>query len=248
MSATAEKIEPVNQVSVIEPRAITPMDMLDRAVQAGQPIEVLTKLMDLQERWEKTQARKAFDEAIASAKAEIAPIIKNREVDFTSPKGRTNYRYEDFAGVARAVDPVLGKYGLSYRFRATSNVNEPIVVTCILSHRLGHFEETTLTAGRDDSGNKNSIQGIGSTITYLQRYSLKAALGLSVSNDDDGSTADNPETINEIQLGIIRSLIVEVAADIPKFCKYMKVGRIEEIPSRRYDDAVRALEAKRAKS
>lgn len=244
VAQTVSKIDPPMQTAV----AITPMDMLDRAVQAGQPIEVLTKLMDLQERWEKTQARKAFDDAIASAKAEIAPIIKNREVDFTSQKGRTNYRYEDFAGVARAVDPVLGKYGLSYRFRATSNVNEPIVVTCVLSHRLGHFEETTLTAGRDESGNKNSIQGIGSTITYLQRYSLKAALGLSVSNDDDGKAAGAGETINEIQIGVIRSLIVDVAADIAKFCKFMKVERIEDIPGRRYDDAVRALEGKRAKS
>ena len=55
-------------------------------------------------------------------------------------------------------------------------------MTCVLSHRDGHFEETTLTAGRDDSGKKNAIQQVGSTITYLQRYTLKAALGLAAAS------------------------------------------------------------------
>jgi hypothetical protein len=169
---------------------ITPMSMIDRAITAGASMEVLEKLMDLQERWEAKQARKAFDRAMADAKAEIPTITKNRAVDFTSQKGRTNYRYEDLESVASAVGPVLSKYGLSYRYRATSNVNEPVTVTCIISHRDGHFEELTLAAGRDDSGNKNSIQAISSTMTYLQRISLKAALGLAVSNDDDGQTSE----------------------------------------------------------
>lgn len=175
---------------VHQPTGITPMSMIDRAITAGASMEVLEKLMDLQERYEAKQARKAFDRAMADAKAEIPTITKNRAVDFTSQKGRTNYRYEDLESVASAVGPVLSKYGLSYRYRATSNVNEPVTVTCIISHRDGHFEELTLAAGRDDSGNKNSIQAISSTMTYLQRISLKAALGLAVSNDDDGQSSE----------------------------------------------------------
>jgi hypothetical protein len=45
---------------------LTPMMMLDSAIKQGADIDVLQKLMDLQERWEKTQARKAFDEAISA--------------------------------------------------------------------------------------------------------------------------------------------------------------------------------------
>jgi hypothetical protein len=37
------------------------------------------------------QARRAFDAAMADAKAEIPPILKNKTVDFTSQKGGTNY-------------------------------------------------------------------------------------------------------------------------------------------------------------
>lgn len=177
-------------LTALEPaRALTPMEILSSAVERGADVLVLEKLLGLQERWEHNQARKAFDEAMSAARAEIPTITKSREVDFTTAKGRTNYRYEDLASIADAVKPVLARHGLSYRFRTSSKPNEPVTVTCIVSHRLGYSEENTLSAARDESGNKNSIQAIGSAVTYLQRYTLKAALGLAVSNDDDGQAA-----------------------------------------------------------
>jgi hypothetical protein len=177
------------------PVAVTPMHLLQVATQQGADIDKLSKLMELQERWQKNEAKKAFDAAISAAKAAIPVIFKNREVDFTSQKGRTNYRYEDFAEVARTVDPILAQHGLSYRFRTSSQPNEPVIVTCILAHREGHSEENSLSAARDESGNKNSIQAVGSTITFLQRYTLKAALGLAVSADTDARDAGGSQTI-----------------------------------------------------
>lgn len=238
----------LEKVSVIpQPSVLTPMELLDRAFANNAAPETLERLMALHERWEKSQARKAFDEAMAAAKSEIPTIIKNREVDFTSSKGRTNYRHEDLAEIARTVDPILSKHGLSYRYRATSNINEPVTVTCILAHRDGHSEETTLSAGRDDSGNKNSIQGVGSTITYLQRYTLKAALGLAASNDDDGKATETPEYISREQLSRLVALADEVGADKERFCKYLRVGSLAEIPAKQFEHAVKLLEAKRGK-
>jgi hypothetical protein len=224
--------------------ALTPMDMLDRAITQGAGIEVLTKLMDLQERWEKNQGRKAFDEAMSAAKAEIPVITKNRQVGFESKKAgasRTDYKHEDLAEIARTVDPVLGKHGLSYRFRTTSAPNEPISVTCIISHRLGHSEENTLSAGRDDSGNKNSIQQIGSTLTYLQRYTLKAALGLAASADDDGKAAGDNETLSDEQAAALEKLIIDTGGNVEKFCAFAKVEKIGDIFANRYDAAAAAV-------
>ena len=226
---------------------LTPMDMLERAVSSNAGVEVISKLMDLQDRWQASHARRSFDEAMAAAKAEIPVIMKNREVDFTSSKGRTNYRHEDLAEIARTVDPILTKNGLSYRFRTTSQPNEPVSVTCVVSHRLGHSEENTLTAGRDESGNKNSIQAVGSTVTYLQRYTLKAALGLAASNDDDGSASEKPAFITSDQLQRIIALADEVKADKERFCKYLKIGSLAEILASDFDHAMKLLEAKRSK-
>ena len=199
-------LEKINIIPPAETTALTPMDMLNRAVSQGASIEVLEKLMTLQERWEANQARKSFDEAMAAAKAEIPVIVKNRTVDFTSAKGRTHYRHEDLAEIARTVTPILAKHGLSYRYRTSSAPNEPVTVTCIVSHRGGHAEENTLAAGRDESGNKNSIQAIGSTITYLQRMTLKAALGLAASEDDDGGASERPDYVSTDQLNRLVAL------------------------------------------
>lgn len=230
------------------PAAMTPMDMLNRAVEQGANIEILEKLMSLQERWEAGQARKAFDEAMAAAKADIPVIAKNRTVDFTSAKGRTYYKHEDLAEIARTVTPILARHGLSYRFRTSSAPNEPVTVTCIVSHRGGHAEENTLAAGRDDSGNKNSIQAVGSTITYLQRMTLKAALGLAASDDDDGVSAEPEDVISQEQLESLIELADEAGADKVAFCRYLKVPSLAAIPSKDYGRAVAALNKKRGQA
>lgn len=199
--------------------AVTPMEMLDRALSSGASPDTLEKLMALQERWEKNNARKAFDAAMAAAKAEIPIIIKNREVDFTTAKGRTNYVYEDLASIAKAVDPILARHGLSYRFRTTQD-GGGVTVTCVISHRDGYSEENALSAGRDESGNKNSIQAVGSAVTYLQRYTLKAALGLSATKDDDAAATKEEDydtsqwTEKLLIAGADRDAIIKVGEEI----------------------------------
>lgn len=185
MNQTVELVpfEPVAQST-----ALTPMAMVSQAVASGASIEMVSKLIDLQERMEKTQGRKAFDIAVSEAKGEIPPIVKGKDVNFN----QTSYSHETLGAIAAVVDPILNKYGLSYRYRAAQHDGGRISVTCVLSHRDGYSEETTLTAGADDSGKKNSIQAIGSTTTYLQRYTLKLALGLATQDrDDDGASSED---------------------------------------------------------
>jgi hypothetical protein len=241
---TPSQIEAMGQ-----PRAVlTPMEMIDRALSNDANVETLTQLMNLQERWEANQARKAFDEAMAAAKAHMPSIVKSRKVDFTTAKGRTNYQYEDLASIMNQIGPVLSANGLSVRYRTQAEMNQPISVTCIISHRMGHSEENTLMAGRDDSGNKNSIQAIGSTVTYLQRYTLKAALGLAAAADDDGGKADETTgTITEAEREIILTMVDETGADIEKFCEYMQIESVATMPAAKFRRAINMLETKKKK-
>ena len=164
---------------------LTPiMQMMETAVARGD-IEVVTKLMDLQERAEAAQARREFDAAFASVKAEVGIIRKT---------GKANYGlYADLADIARALDPAISKHGLSYRFRS-SRIGNELVMTCVVCHRAGHYEENSLPSPLDTSGSKNPVQAVGSTSTYLQRYTLIQAFGLAASvngdiHDDDGAGA-----------------------------------------------------------
>jgi len=226
----------------------TPMALLTHAVESGASVETMEKLMALHERWEANQARRAFDAAMAEAKAKIPVIAKNRRVDYqhAGGGGRTTYQHEDLGEIARTVDPILAEHGLSYRFQTTANPNEPVTVTCIVSHRDGYSERNTLSAGRDESGKKNSIQAVGSTITYLQRYTLKAALGLAAAADDDGKASEEPATperpfISEEQEAQLRDLIAEAGTTAAEFCAQIKVPELGNIYADKFRDACTVL-------
>ena len=120
-------------------------------------------------------------------------------------------------------------------------------MTCVLAHRDGHSEEPSLAAGRDESGNKNSIQAIGSTVTYLQRMTLKAALGLAASERDDDAKSATSNVITDEQREQLDRLIDEVGADVDKFLAYFKIGFLADLPAAQFNRAVQSLEAKRAK-
>jgi hypothetical protein len=249
MSLPAENVRqiegPTSQLPVQSEGAAV-LGMIERVARdPGADMDKMMQLMSWRKEIVSEQKRAAFDEAMAAAKAEIPVISKNREVDFTSSKGRTHYKYEDLAEIARVVSPILAKHGLSYRYRVTSNINEPVTVTCIVSHRAGHFEEVTLLGGRDESGNKNSIQAVASTLTYLQRMTLKAALGLAASEDDDGKSAEVDGTISLEQVETLLSLADEVEADKEAFCRYFKVEGIAQIKAKDFDRAIAALNKKR---
>lgn len=162
--------------------------IVETAINKGASVEVIEKLLALQERFDANQARKAFSQAISDVRSDLPAITKGNVVDFTSARGRTHYRYEDLSAVVEALTPVLAEHGLSFRWRTRSDATT-VFVTCILSHAEGHSEETELCCRHDDSGNKNPIQAIGSAVTYLQRYTLKAAIGIAASEDDDGQSA-----------------------------------------------------------
>lgn len=245
-----EKIDTAVTVPAAEPPAPAITGTMDivRAAMATGNIEMYREAVQLAKELDAIAARKAFDGAMADAKAKIPRIRKNRLVDFTSPKGRTNYRHEDLGEIAQTVDPILGAHGLSYRYRVSSQPGQPISVTCIISHRAGHAEETTLTSGRDDGPGRNNIQQIGSTLTYLQRYTLKAALGLAVTNDDDGQAAGNGDA-DKITMEQVEQIIAkcdEVAADKEALCRYFRVEGIADIAARDFDRVIAALAKKKA--
>jgi len=150
------------------------------------PVEVIERLLNMRRMEEDRAAIRAFNSALSLAKGEIGPILKKHDVDFQTNKGRTKYKYEEFADIAREIDPVFARYGLSYRFSVVQE-GAKVEVSCILSHADGYSEKTEPLIAVVDPGatNMNPLQALGSALTYLQRYQLRAALGLAAGKDDD---------------------------------------------------------------
>jgi hypothetical protein len=157
----------------------TPRGLIQQGIEKGLDVESLSKLMDLQDRWEANIARKAFFEAFTNFQCECPDLRKTKLVAFN----QTTYKYAPLADITRQIGPLLKAHGLSYRWEITDTEKE-IKVTCLVSHVQGHTESTSMMANPDLSGSKNPIQGRGSAIEYLKRYTLVGALGLSTADSD----------------------------------------------------------------
>ena len=241
MSDDKEIIEhqPTGMVS----QEITPSQMIQAAiVQGNVPIEQMQALMDMQERWEKNEARKAYNRAVAAFKADPPQIIKDQTVEYK----QTKYKHASLDHIVASITPALHNHGLSHRWDIEQS-DGIIKVTCVLSHEGGHCEKVPMSGPPDNSGSKNCIQQAGSTVTYLQRYTLMAILGLAASDDDDGGqpAPADVETITDDQ-----ALELEArAADYDLTEKFLdwiesKTGdrHIASIPARSYASACKALD------
>lgn len=182
-ASTAVAKQDANIVTIGSPYAL-----LESAVANGAAVETLEKLMALQERHEANEARKQFYAAMQMFQDRKPELKRSSNVNFSTSKGTTNYNFCALADIEKALREPLGECGLSYRFENFSE-GADIGIRCIVSHVSGHSESTSMKAPSDGSGNKNTIQAIGSTSTYLMRYTLIAAFGLTTADeDDDGAT------------------------------------------------------------
>ena len=159
----------------------SPASLMLAALGQGASLESIEKMMDLQERWERSQAEKQYNAAFAAFKAEAIRILKTREVDQGPLSGK---KYAELYAVVNAVSPALSKHGLSAAWKITRDEKDWIEVTCTLKHVAGHSESVTMGGPPDAGGAKNAIQARASTVSYLERYTLKAITGLSEQDDD----------------------------------------------------------------
>jgi hypothetical protein len=165
--------------------AATPADLLRIAVETGADLDRLEKLMDLQQKWEANEARKAYVAAMTGFKGEPIQIFKRKEVSFTTRDGdTTSYKHAELSDVTDAIAPAMAKHQLSFRWDVKQEAGT-ITVDCIVTHVLGHSEKVTMQGSPDTSGKKNAIQQVASTVSYLQRYTLLAATGVATKGMDD---------------------------------------------------------------
>ena len=177
-----EKIEQVKQV-----QAVNPMQLISMAVQGGADMDSLERLMALQERWEASQSKKAFFDALAKFQANCPDIIKTKKAH--------NSFYAPLGDIVAQIKGLLAECGLSIRFE--QDHQSGVSVTCVVNHRDGHCEKTTMSAPADGSGNKNAIQAIASTVSYLQRYTLISALGITTADADMDGRLPVGDTISD---------------------------------------------------
>lgn len=184
-------------VAVIErgalPERVHPV--VAQAMQHNPDPETLGKLLDLQERWEKGEARKVYTAALVGLKRDLPTVIaKDKTVDFQG-KTRVRYTYASLAQVMTEVTEPLTQHGFSIAWVPRTEQGK-VSVTCRLTHSAGHSEETTIDAPIDNSGSKSPAQGVASTITLLSRYTCLALLGIATADMEDPEGEMPPDLVD----------------------------------------------------
>lgn len=221
------------------------LDVISRAARdPNVDIDKMERLLQMQERVQARDSKSAFDQALSEMMPELPEIVEHGGIPDRSGKIQSTYaKWED---INAAIKPILAKYGFGLTFRNTEADDGRVRVTGILS-RAGHREETTVTLPHDGSGSKNAVQAVGSSTSYGQRYAAKLLLNLtSRGMDDDGAAGGNAKLVDDVQLARLLEVAEQVGADIKRFCDYMGVRSMGEIPAAKFDAAIDKLRAKKA--
>lgn len=201
-------------------------------------IDKMERLLQMQERVMDRNANMAFNSSFAQMQTEMPVITERGEI---AVGGQVRSKYAKFEDINEVVKPIMERYGFSINFK-TSTEGAQIRVVGVLMHSMGHREEGSMLLPADTSGSKNSVQALGSSISYGKRYVMNSLLNITSRGEDNNGAGAR---IGTEQISKIEALLEETKADRPKFLKYMGVEQIADISESSYKNAIAALEKKR---
>ena len=191
--------------NLIQTQEISPvLQLIERvALDPSADVAKLEKMIELQERVMKTQAKSQFDQAMLQFQIK-KPILEKASQGHNSKYAKLEY-------IQSQIEPVLREFGLFVRWSTEATQDNKTRVTCICTHIGGHSETSSMDVVPDKGGSKSDIQANGSAISYAQRYTLRSLLGLVIANDNDGQTR---ATITPQQAKILEKKLSYLGNDV----------------------------------
>lgn len=226
----------------------SPIEIIQTAILAKNgTIENMKELLAFQKDWEANEAKKAYYKAMSQFKSELPQINRNRTVKYQAGSSSVQYAYATLFNAIDKVTPIMSKFGLSVAW-FHAQTDKDLKVTCRITHELGYSEETSLTGQHDNTGSKNAIQALGSTNSYLERYTFFGLIGAAAKDaDDDGKASSPVEYITDKELSQLVDCLTALKKTEKSFCALMKIPTLDKMPKDKYDLAMRTikLEAER---
>jgi hypothetical protein len=220
------------------------MELIDKALSSGMKPEELGKLMDLQERWEKNEATKAYGLAMTKFQSICHTVLKRRRASIRKDGvEQYSYAFSSYDDVMAEVGPALAQCGLAVTFSTSSIPDKPNLLRVMCTVRHGIHEAVTEMLLPIPQMTVNDTQKFGAAVSYGKRYAVCAALNIVTTDRDDDAQA-LVDTIGEAQIVEIRQLLYAKAVGEVPFLKWLKIEQIEDMNSRDYTYAVDYLRRK----
>lgn len=183
-----------SQKADLHPAVTTMFERL--ALDPSVDVEKLQKLIEMQERIVRYNAKVAFDGSFSRMSPDMPEVDERGRVIV---KGQLRSTYAKLEDIHAAVKPLLKQFGFAIRHRTEWPADRPNIIRIvgILSHEQGHSEESCFEAPMDRSEYRSDIQSMASTVSYGRRYTTLDLLNIATRGaDDDGSKAGRPEPPN----------------------------------------------------
>lgn len=192
-----------------------------------------------------------------------ALALAQREMDDAGKDSKNPFfksTYADLSSVRKACREPFGKNGLSIS-QDIFTVDGKYHLETMLGHESGQFKCSLVEIPFNESKGSNSLQAMGSAITYMRRFCWMAIIGLTPSDgqDDDGNTADSFQggkpseqkipVITAIQAKELALTLAEVSPEhrehFNRYLREHKIATIASIPAAWYPNIKKALDSQR---
>lgn len=148
-------------------------------------VQKLQQLIEMRKEIMRLDAEAAYNAAFAEMQPFIPVITERKDGD------NGKWSFAPLEDIVEPLRPILSRFGFSVAHKTVWPDAKTVKVIGILKHRAGHSETSEFQAGADQTGSKNAIQALGSTVAYGKRYTVKDLLCIVTrGEDDDGSTSE----------------------------------------------------------
>lgn len=188
-------------------------------------------------------AHGSLTEALVAAQGEMPKVGRDAE----NPHFKSKFVSLD--ALIEATRPILKKHGLALtQFPCVSEIGAPMLRTSLV-----HVSGQRLEADMPLLVGNQTMQQLGSAITYARRYAWSAVLGIASEDDDDGNTAGSSSAPTRFITDAQRRRLFAIAGehsitpdqlrDIVFGVTQDEGGSTKNILQDQYDEIIRVIEA-----
>jgi len=163
---------------------------IEQAIAKGLPVETMKELFLLQKEVKAEQAKEAFVTALAEFQ-KVCPVIKKTK-KVLNKNGTLRYLYAPLEAIIEQIKKPLSESGISYTWKV-ENKDKLVKAIIKVTHIFGHSETSSFEVPIDSNEYMTLPQRYASSLTFVKRYTLCNALGISTGDEDTDATDVNKE-------------------------------------------------------